>query len=319
MWTEIIADTLTRSGHQVEYCYHNRKQPSDRIVLIGSRLLPGMDRQSAWVQRYRKQLYQQLDKFRPDILLSIQGKIDVDTVERLRAKSLSPKIIFWWGDILTKQALERINLAAGFSDRILVSYKGIYEKLKPAYLDLLEYFPFGVSEHFHRPKLSERDRKEFTADVTFVGTCYPERCDLIRYLNNILDTPVQVWGRGWRRCKRIGSKGPLSMQDSLKVHACSRISLNLHHRDTDNGFNMKFYEIPAAGGFQICDWQAVMEETPLGTRTTSCKNLPEYAEKIRYYLDHEETRKEAARIASNTVYTTASYPEMLGTLFNSLD
>ena len=318
MWTEIIADTLMQSGHQVEYCFHNHKRTGDRIALLGSRLLPGVDRRSAWAQRYRKQLYRQLDRFRPDVLFSIQGKVDAETIKRLRVKSPQLRIIFWWGDILTEQALERIKLAAHFSDRILVSYNGIYEKLKPAYADQLVYFPFGVSERFHRPELSASDRERFTADVSFVGTCYPERCNLIRYLNKRLDTPVQVWGRGWRHCRGISSKGPLSLQDSLKVHACSRISLNQHHGKTDNGFNMKFYEIPAAGGFQLCDWQAAMDETQLGTQTISCRDLPGFSEKIRYYLAHEQARRQIANMTSQTVYATAGYREKLAKLFRLL-
>ena len=318
MWTEIIADTLVQSGHTVEYCHHNYKQPADRVALLGSFLLPGVDRHIAWTQRYRQQLFNKLDRFYPDVLLSIQGKIDADTVKKLRRKSPQLKVIFWWGDILTDQALEKIKQAAEFSDRILVSYKGAYEKLKPLYTDQLVYFPFGVSERFHRPALSSRDRERFTTDVSFVGTCYPERCELIQYLNTQLDTPVQVRGRGWRHCRGIGSKGTLSLQDSLKAHACSKISLNLHHGKTDNGFNMKFYEIPAAGGFQLCDWQAAMDETELGRHTTSCRDMPEFAEKVRYYLAHEQARKQLSDLATQSVYATASYPEKLTRLFSSL-
>ena len=318
LWTEVIADTLAQSGHRVEYCYHNHKRPSDRIALLGSQLLPGMDRRNAWTQRYRKQLFSKLDQFRPDILLSIQGKIDADAIKKLREKSPQLKVIFWWGDVLTDQGLEKIKQAAEFSDRLLVSYMGVYEKLEPLHTDQLVYFPFGVSERFHRPTLSDRDREQFTADVSFVGSCYPERYELIRYLNMQLDTPVQVRGRGWRHCRGIDSKGQLSLQDSLKVHACSRISLNLHHGKTDNGFNMKFYEIPAAGGFQLCDWQAAMEETGLGRQTPSCRDLPEFAEKIRYYLAHEQARREISDQTTQTVYATASYPEKLAKLFSAL-
>lgn len=318
MWTEVIADALAQSGHRVEYGYYNDKRATDRIALLGSCLLPGQDRRSAWTQRYRKQLFNKLEQARPDVLLSIQGKINADAVKKLRAKSPQLKVIFWWGDILTGQAPEIIERAAEFSDRILVSYRGTYEKLQPLYADQLVYFPFGVSERFHRPVLSDRDRERFVAEVSFVGTCYPERCELIRYLNRQLDTPVQVRGRGWRHCRGIDSKGPVTLQESLKVHACSRISLNLHHVKTENGFNMKFYEIPAAGGFQLCNWQAAMDETKLGRQTISCRDMPEFAEKIQYYLAHEPVRRQISALTAETVYATASYPERLASLFNSL-
>ena len=105
MWTEVIADALARSGHKVEYCYHNYKRATDRIALLGSQILPGGNRRNAWAKRYRKQLLGKLDKFRPDVLLSIQGKIDADSVKQLRENSPRLKVIFWWGDILTDQAL----------------------------------------------------------------------------------------------------------------------------------------------------------------------------------------------------------------------
>ena len=81
---------------------------------------------------------------------------------------------------------------------------------------------------------------------------------------------------------------------------------------------MKFYEIPAAGGFQICDWQAAMDETQLGTQTISCRDLPGFSEKIRYYLAHEQTRREISDQTTQTVYATASYPEKLAKLFRLL-
>ena len=165
--------------------------------------------------------------------------------------------------------------------------------------------------------ISTRDRKRFSAEVAFVGSCYPERCELIRYLNTQLDTPVRVWGRGWRHCKGVRSHGVLSLADSLKVHACSSISLNLHHADTDNGCNMKFYEIPAAGGFQICDWQPLLEETALGRQTVACRSLAEFAEKTHYYLAHEQKRRQIVSATSQTVFIKEDYPSKLAELFNN--
>ena len=276
MWTEIIADTLRNSGHTVDRCYHNRKTLTDRIALAGKTLCKGENRKNTWKQRHRQQLIASMSHSHWDILLSIQGTIDRHTANQLRQQSPHLRIIYWWGDILTGQAQLRIKEAANFSDRLMLSYLGSYKALKPVYQDKLAYFPFGVSRQFHTVgKLSARDRKRFTSEVAFVGTYYPERCALIRYLNTQLDTPVSVWGRGWRKCRGIRHHGALSLADSLKIYHCSKISLNLHHVDTRNGFNMKFYEVPAAGGFQICDWQPLMDSTGLGRQTIACRSLPE--------------------------------------------
>ena len=317
-WTEIIADSLRQTGHTVGINYHNRKTLQDRLVLAGKTLLQGANRKTAWIARHRRQLLEAMSHDHWDALLSIQGTVDQQTLMQCRRQSPGLKVYFWWGDILTEQARIRISQAAEFSEQLLVSGKGTFDRLSLIYPEQLRYFPFGVSRRFHRvDNLSARDRQRFSAEVSFVGTCYPVRCKLIRYLNTQLDTPVRVWGRGWRHCKGVRSHGALTLADSLKVHACSSIALNLHHADTDNGCNMKYYEIPAAGGFQICDWQPLLEETALGRQTVGCRSLAEFAEKTRYYLAHEQERQQLAKAASLTVFMTADYPSKLAAIFNN--
>lgn len=317
MWTEIIADSLRQAGHTVGISYHNSKTLHDRLVLAGKSLLQGENRKTAWMEHHRRQLLEAMSHEQWDALLSIQGTVDLQTIQLCRQHSRGLKVFFWWGDILTDQAQARISEAAEFSEQLLVSAKGTFDRLAPLYGEQLRYFPFGVTHRFHAIKnIAARDRKRFSAEVAFVGTCYPERCDLIRYLNAQLDTPVRVWGRGWRHCKGVRSHGALSLADSLKVHACSSISLNLHHADTDNGFNMKYYEIPAAGGFQICNWQPLLEETTLGRQTIACRSLAEFAEKTSYYLAHEQERRQIAAATSPTVFTTDNYLPRLAELFN---
>jgi len=318
MWTEIIADTLRQAGHRVGICYHNRKTLHDRLALAGKTLLPGLNRKTAWVQRHRRQLREAMSHDQWDVLLSIQGTVDQQTVQQCRQRSPGLRVFFWWGDILTEQARVRISQAAEFSEQLLVSGKGTFDCLSPVYPEQLQYFPFGVARRFHTVgNISSRDRQRFSAAVAFAGTCYPERCELINYLNTKLDTPVRVWGRGWRHCKGVRSHGALSLADSLKVHACSSISLNLHHADTNNGFNMKYYEIPAAGGFQLCDWQPLLEETDLGRQTIACRSLAEFAEKTHYYLAHEQERRQIVAATSQTVFTTENYPSKLAEIFNT--
>ena len=317
MWTEIIAYSLRQAGHRVGISYHNRKTLPDRLVLAGKALLRRETRKTAWIERHRRQLLQAMSHDQWDALLSIQGTVNQQTVQQCRQHSPGLRVFFWWGDILTDQAQARISQAAEFSEQLLVSGKGTFDRLSPVYQEQLRHFPFGVAHRFHAVNnITARDQEQFSAEVAFVGTCYPERCELIRHLNTQLDTPVKVWGRGWRHCKGVRSHGALSLADSLKVHASSSISLNLHHADTDNGCNMKFYEIPAAGGFQICDWQPLLEETTLGKQTIACRSPAEFAEKTHYYLAHEQERRQLAKTASQTVFTTEDYPSKLAGLFN---
>ncbi|MGD8619126.1 MAG: glycosyltransferase [Gammaproteobacteria bacterium] len=319
MWTEIIAASLQQLGHRVEYLHHNVRLPADRLFLAGRTWLHGEDRGTAWAQRFRQRLLERTGHTPRDVLLSIQGKVDAATVQQLRQYSPDLRVLYWWGDILSDAALARIRDAAGFADRILVSYAGSHAQLEKLYGERVMYFPFGVAPAFHSVDTpTSGEQRRFSAAVAFVGTCYPERCELLRYLNTRLASPVTVWGRGWRHCRGVRGHGALSLRESQLVHACSKISLNLHHAGTDNGGNMKYWEIPAAGGFQICDRQPALAATAHGKHTITCRSLPEFAERIRYYLAHTDERLQLAHAANRAVLETAGYAPRLAALLQDL-
>ena len=319
MWTEIIATSLQSLGHRVAYLYHNVRGPADRVFLAGRTLLHGEDRGDAWARRCRQHLLEQAGKTPWDVLLSIQGKVDAATVQQLRRYSPGLQVIYWWGDILSDAALARIGEAARFADRLLVSYAGSRVMLEKLHGEKVLYFPFGVAPDYHcigTPTARERCR--YGAEVAFVGTCYPERCELLRYLDRQLASPVAVWGRGWRHCRGVRGRGALTLHESQLAHACSYISLNLHHAGSDDGGNMRFWEIPAAGGFQICDRQPAGSAAAHGKYTITCASPAEFAERINYYLAHASERRELVHAAREAVLESASYTPRLAALLQDL-
>ena len=250
-WTAISVATLEQLGHTVTYHYHNRRTLTDRIALAAGKLAhPAEPRSDAWTRRYQSQLFQAMHGAGWDMLFSIQGRVQANTIQQLRSLSPGLRVVYWWGDIITDQASRRLADVAKFSDHILISHRGAYDKLKAVYGDKITYFSFGVSSRTHQiDELSWRDRQRYTADVAFVGTCYPERCELVRYLNTRLENR-SVFGGAVAALPGCAAHGPLPLADTLKVYACSGISLNLHHRDTDNGCNMKFLKYPPQADFR---------------------------------------------------------------------
>ena len=122
--------TLQKLGHEVASYYHNRKTPADRARLAGGRLARLAGRQAPdWPALARQHLTERLADFRPDLLISIQGKLDPPTAQLLKQRFPDLKMVFWWGDVLTAQGQQKIEQAAMFADRILVSFRGIHEIL----------------------------------------------------------------------------------------------------------------------------------------------------------------------------------------------
>ena len=323
MWTEVVRDALQALGNRTSVYYHTRKTAVARVSKRVNRLMQfftsGKSLLADWATVSNQRLLEAIHGGQWNILLSIQGKLDAETISILRDWYPDLKIVFWWGDILTDLGKQRILELYDHVDHILVSYKGDYEAFKEHGLQNIHYLPFGVSRNYHVIRsLTPQDKRRYYAPVSFVGTYYPERCEVIRFLNEKLDHPVRVWGRSWRRCKGIAAKGTLPIQEALKVYACSDINLNIHHRVTNNGFNMKYYEIPAVKGFQICDWQPAMMDSPTGRYTVDYRTPQELLEKIRYFLRHEDERHNIALNTHESVQTHDLYELRLASMLSKL-
>lgn len=321
-WTEITVDALTSLGHQVDYSFHNRKttgaRVSDRLNTACTALGIKTKRFLAWEDTARKQLINRMSGSRWDVLLSIQGKLNPATVQAIRAAQPGIKIVCWWGDVLNDRSRGMIDQLRGVVDLQLISWKGDADSIAtddPA----IAYFPFAVSrQHYTDVRLSTADRRKYAAPVSFVGTYYPERCDLIRHLNAGLEKPVKVWGRSWHNCSGIKSNGPLGMRETLKVHAASTISINLNSILGNNGLNMKFYEIWAAGGFQICDRQAVIADSSFGPHAVTFDNPDDLLEKINFYLQEEKEREAIRKKMSACLLERETYEHRFRTMFHLL-
>lgn len=308
-WSEIVCDALNELGHSTLLHYHNVKPIGYRLgrAVAPLKTLAGFKAENLASWSNRALLCKAADaKF--DLLVSIQGKIDAETITTLRTQNPRLKIIYWFGDVLFPGVDARIAEVYEHVDRILISYRGDSDRLRQQLGPKIIYFPFGYSPRFHRlGQLSARDVRRFSSEVSFVGTWYPEREDMLAPLAESSEIQLSVWGRSWRHARSIRSHGRLSMTDTLKVHHLSKISLNIHHHLTRNGFNMKFYEIPAVGGFQICEWQEELESSGLSEKIICYKNVDELLHLISFYLKNDQLRCKVANEFSNYVIENLSY------------
>ena len=314
MWAEISADEFQNLGYETQIFYNNKKKPKARLFSKLNKFFPATKAFLDWEKFQQQDLLAEFGKSRFDLYFSIQGKIDSAFLQKIKESNPQTKTVYWLGDVLVDAAKKRFDSLkeanlSGALDILLVSYQGTYQSLVAQGFKNVHYFPFGYSKTYHQvDDITSEERKKFTCQVSFVGTHYPERAEIIHFLNQHLDAPVQVWGRGWQG-SGIKSNGRLSLQESLKVYACSKVSLNIHHHLTDNGFNMKFYEIPAAGGFQICDWQEELARTPLA-QTPCYASAEELLSAVKRYLANEKEREGLKEHLKNITTKDCSYTKL---------
>ncbi len=162
-------------------------------------------------------------------------------------------------------------------------------------------------------------------DVAFIGQAYGDRPDYIRHLlGEGLD--VRVWGPGWqrlapptlaRRAWRAGRRllgrpstplpplpaailgEPLSDEAMVQMYSRARINLGFStcgetHRGAERIVQVRLrdFEVPMSGGFYLVEYMEELEEFYEIGREIACYDGPQdLADKIRYYLAHDEERE----------------------------
>ncbi len=134
----------------------------------------------------------------------------------------------------------------------------------------------------------------------FVNTLLYHEVDIrqrSRALQALAPVGVDVWGEGWAPHVRAGIhlRGSCDLKTQAgAVLASSRIALNLA-RTLSDGANMRSFEIPAAGAFQLAlysDELASLFED--GREIVLFRTFEEARDKAAYYLAHDTERERIA-------------------------
>jgi hypothetical protein len=193
---EYLAAALRRLGH--------------RVVLFNHRafLLPGRVRARVPVLerfdrgRLNARLYRIVRRQRPDLVIVNQGMVlEGDTIARLR--DLGTRCVNWFSDY-PAQFDQGLAVAPAYDAFFLGSSYAAKRHFEAGHLNTA-WLPFGCDPQAHRPddpaSVQGGSPIPFRApavpdvpDVVFVGSHYPERQILLRFLRGL---PIAVWGPGW--------------------------------------------------------------------------------------------------------------------------
>lgn len=173
-----------------------------------------------------------------------------------------------------------------------------------------------TSRHFFYPiKLSKADKKEFGADVGFIGTWEKERAQSLFFLAENGLT-IRIWGSGWLRKSELNhpnliiEKKVLWGIDYLKAICSTKININFLRKENRDLQTTRSIEIPACAAFMIAEFSN--EHTNLFEENTEAvffKTNYELLEKVKYYLINETLRETISKnsydrcIKSNYFYS----------------
>ncbi len=181
------------------------------------------------------------------------------------------------------------------------------------------HFPVltACDPEIHAPvTLTPEEEKTYRCDISFAGAGYYNR---IKMLKGLTDYNLKIWGVNWNEPELLphvveGNRG-FNTEEYMKIVAGSKINLNLHssviHEGVDpeaDAINPRVFEIASAGGFQLCDPCKGLENLfDTQTEIPTYKDLKTLREKIDYFLQHEDERKQIAENARQRALKEHTY------------
>jgi spore maturation protein CgeB len=276
-----------------------------------------------WMALFNRRLRRHIRRTRPAILLLFGSnwKVAPETLRRAR-------------DAGVRTALWECNhwLDAWFQVESLPHYD-CYFDLDSHFLPLarergaarVEHLPGCADPDEHHPAtLRDRDRERYAADVSFVGSPYPERVPFFEALGGYR---LKLWGTGWDAIDTRGLsvvpaaivREPVYGLKKTRIFCASAINVNVQGARMVNGENFRLFEIAACEGFclttpkpDLARWfRAGLDletfETPAGLRA-----------RVDRLLRDPQALRQHARAARTTVLREHTYDHRAGQILDAL-
>jgi spore maturation protein CgeB len=282
-----------------------------RLGLVG-RLLNTFLSVEPWIQKAHRELALKAMNLKPDLVVTFgQYPLRVGSLALIRASTdaslvhIWPDPLFNWNTHLTA-CIPMYDCIATYSKATVSIFQELGAKCAL-------WIPLAGDPSLHPVvTCTEPEKQEFSADVTFAGRWRPERETVLSQLSNF---DLKIWGPDWgRRCKsnraimRAWQGRPIYGSEFAKAIASSKISLNIIDPTNYPAANMRFFEIPVAGGLQISSPCPEMDgEFRHGEHVFYYKQVDELPGLIRHLLADDKLRNQVATSAYQKALADHTY------------
>ena len=210
----------------------------------------------AWLRKANKKLAEKALSLRPDIILAFTGAEVLPGTFAFLKSTLPATIAWYWADPLPNisryflETMPLTDLAASYSNASVPVLRAM------GFRNVM-FLPFAADQDAHF-KPASLNVTSYRYELSFVGSWREERVQaLTRIVNDFPDLKVKIFGPYWNRCKdaslrRLATSTPLYGGDFAEVVQNTFMNLNVMDNTNFPAVNMRFFEIFAAGGNQLC-------------------------------------------------------------------
>lgn len=266
-------------------------------------------------EHLNKEILQVYQSFKPDIIYVCQGLYILEsTLDHIRKKSFTvlalSDMLSLFPEIHSTFPYYDIIYSYDKSDIELLQFKGYNAKFKPASYDNSIYF---------------REIRNKDCDISFVGTMYSERIDILKKLvKRFPDKKWEIYGEfaplrfpikwiKWRLSSEYNyfKNKYLDPIEVNHVYNRSKIVLNIVRANQANGWSARLPQIAGSGAFQITNYFSTVEKT-FGDCICTFKSYEDLVHKIEYYLQYDKEREIIARKGFKKVSEEYSLNTVIG-------
>jgi spore maturation protein CgeB len=288
-----------------------------------------------WLE-FNQEVCKRAELFRPDILFVVNEHFLLpETIKYIRDKIGAATLCWVADDPFDSSRYKVFPVSLNYFTHIFVAeplwMPQIHMISKPKILEVLH----GAAniDIFHPIEISDEERDMYKGKISFVGSSYGGKYEAKvegfyrgAILEAAADMGLRLWGdRGWnlyfRHFPLLESSWTgrgTSLNETNIINQVSDIVLNISNPQLFTAPQLRTFEIPASGGFQLADKRSEINKLFPNGEIIQFSSPAELQEKIHYYLDHEDERIDLAKRARSVVLAKHTFKHrvkaMLGTV-----
>lgn len=287
-----LSESLNYLGHTAEIIdYH--------------RFIPALKKYEYWIYRFSESYAMKVSinisrdviEKKPDLVIVTYRDVHPSFVKIIKQNILGVKIAHLNPDQLT--TLQNQQIFASDYDFYFSKDKYMVSFMKDKISLNAYYLPECFNQRFTKSDFADKKSAEesLNIDVLVYGNFYAYRNIMLENLVKH-DINIKIYGnKGPFFPKSLDNyfNGPIFGKEKVNCIKGAKIVFNNFHYAEVNSVNEKYFVINGFGGFQICDYRAVLDDySTIKSEIYSFRTINEAVEKIKYFLSNPSLRYDIA-------------------------
>lgn len=287
-----IHDALQELGHDVDFLPHNIHGPFNNLTDFGKKIaygiLPAKLNMGSFVNRsvrsYNRRLAALCSANRYDLVIFIGAK----TADQETLQSISIPKVLWFMDGIryypeVEPKLALFDHVFFFEPTDTADQSGsLNGKCSTLHLGFnpRRFFPTGSLRNYA---------------FSFVGSYYPNRDELLRAIVEPEWKGIIIGDfrrSAYEEVRKLNTQQQVPVSQVNELYNTTQININIHHKQSIEGLNVRTFEIQGSGNLQLVERQKVAAELFRDEENILLyDSIEEFRDKMRFYLTHPETQQ----------------------------